>query len=60
MVSRSAVGGTLEVRRAGGAARSEPLNATRAATRARLIQQMRERGLIGPDDDAGLPLVDSL
>jgi hypothetical protein len=41
-----------------GAARREPLTATRAPTRARLILELRARGLIGPDDDAGLPLGD--
>jgi hypothetical protein len=39
-----------------GAARRQPLTNERAATRARLIQELRARGLIGPDDDAGLPL----
>ena len=39
-----------------GAARRQPLTATRAATRTRLIQELRSRALIGPDDDAGLPL----
>jgi hypothetical protein len=39
-----------------GAARRQPLTATRAATRTRLIQDLRARALIGPDDDAGLPL----
>jgi hypothetical protein len=37
-------------------ARRRPLTAEREATRARLIQGLRDRGLIGPDDDAGLPL----
>jgi hypothetical protein len=41
-----------------GAARRQPLTATRAQTRARLIQKLRARGLIAPDDDAGLPLVE--
>jgi hypothetical protein len=41
-----------------GAARRQPLAAAREDTRARLIFQMRDRGLIGPDDDAGLPLAD--
>ena len=39
-----------------GPARKEPLLAERAATRAALIQELRGRGLIGPDDDAGLPI----
>lgn len=37
-------------------ARREPLTAERAPTRDRLIRELRARGLIGPDDDAGLPL----
>jgi hypothetical protein len=39
-----------------GSARRQPLTGARAATRARLIGELRARGLIGPDDDAGLPL----
>jgi hypothetical protein len=39
-----------------GAARRQPLTALRAETRARLVRELRARGLIGPDDDAGLPL----
>ncbi len=39
-----------------GAARKEPLTATRAATRTRLIEALRAQGLIGPAEDAGLPL----
>jgi hypothetical protein len=39
-----------------GAARREPLTAERAPTRARLIQELRARGLIGPSEDAGLPV----
>jgi hypothetical protein len=39
-----------------GAARRRPLTAQRAETRARLIGELRARGLIGPADDAGLPL----
>jgi hypothetical protein len=39
-----------------GAARRQPLTATREATRDRLIRELRARALIGPDDDAGLPL----
>jgi hypothetical protein len=41
-----------------GAARREPLTAGRAETRARLVGELRERGLIAPDADAGLPLVE--
>ena len=37
-------------------ARRRPLTAKREATRTRLILKLRERDLIGPDDDAGLPL----
>jgi len=37
-------------------ARHRPLTAEREATRARMIQELRERGLIAPDEDAGLPL----
>jgi hypothetical protein len=39
-----------------GRARKEPLTATRAATRTRLIRELRAQGLIGPVEDAGLPL----
>jgi hypothetical protein len=38
-----------------GAARREPLT-ERAETRARLIHELRDRGLIAPDADGGLPL----
>jgi hypothetical protein len=38
------------------AARREPLTAALEPTRARLIGELRERGLIAPDADAGLPL----
>lgn len=41
-----------------GAARRQPLTAARAATRARLILELRALGLIGAHDDAGLPLAD--
>jgi hypothetical protein len=41
-----------------GAARRQPLTASREPTRARLILELRARGLIGLDDDAGLPLGD--
>jgi hypothetical protein len=41
-----------------GVARRQPLTATRAATRARLILELRERGLIAPDADAGLPIAE--
>jgi hypothetical protein len=37
-------------------ARRQPLTATRAATRAGLIRELRARGLIAPDADGGLPL----
>lgn len=37
-------------------ARRAPLTAALAATRARLIGELRARGLIAPDADAGLPL----
>ena len=37
-------------------ARRAPLTAPLAATRARLIGELRARGLIAPDADAGLPL----
>lgn len=39
-----------------GEARRRPLTGEREATRARLILEMRERGLIDSDEDAGLPL----
>jgi hypothetical protein len=39
-----------------GAARREPLTATLESTRAGLIHELRARGLIAPDADAGLPL----
>jgi hypothetical protein len=42
-----------------GAARREPLTAERAPTRARLIHRLRASGLIGPSEDAGLPLADA-
>ena len=42
-----------------GAARRRPLTAERAPTRARLIHRLRDRGLIGPEDDAGLPLAEA-
>jgi hypothetical protein len=42
-----------------GAARKKPLVAERAATRAALVSDLRARGLIGRDDDAGLPLATS-
>ena len=42
-----------------GAARREPLTRTLAPTRARLIQELRTRGLIAPDADAGLPLAEA-
>jgi hypothetical protein len=42
-----------------GVARKKPLVTERAATRAALISELRARGLIGPDDDAGLPLAAS-
>jgi hypothetical protein len=41
-----------------GAARRRSLTAARAETRARLIFELRARGLIAPDADAGLPLAD--
>jgi len=37
-------------------ARRRPLTAERAATRARLLFGLRQHGLIGADEDAGLPL----
>jgi hypothetical protein len=40
-------------------ARREPLTATLAPTRARLIRELRARGLIAPDADAGLPLAEA-
>jgi hypothetical protein len=40
-----------------GVARRQPLTAGRAETRARLVRELRDRGLIAPDADAGLPLV---
>ena len=39
-----------------GPARRQPLTATRAETRARLIRELRARGVIAPEADAGLPL----
>jgi hypothetical protein len=39
-----------------GAARREPLTATLASIRARLIRELRAQDLIAPDADAGLPL----
>ena len=39
-----------------GRARRRPLAPHLAATRARLISDLRARGLIGPEADAGLPL----
>jgi hypothetical protein len=41
------------------AARRAPLTATLAPTRARLIRELRARGVIAADADAGLPLTDS-
>jgi mono/diheme cytochrome c family protein len=41
-----------------GMARREPLTATRAETRATLVRELRDLGLIAPDADAGLPLVE--
>jgi hypothetical protein len=41
-----------------GVARREPLTAGRAETRARLVRELRDLGLIAPDADAGLPLVE--
>jgi hypothetical protein len=38
------------------AARREPLTATLASIRARLIRELRAQDLIAPDADAGLPL----
>jgi hypothetical protein len=42
-----------------GAARRQPLTAERAPTRARLIEGLRARGLIGPSEDAGLPVAEA-
>jgi hypothetical protein len=42
-----------------GAARRQPLTAERAPTRARLIEGLRARGLIGPSEDAGLPVTEA-
>jgi hypothetical protein len=39
-----------------GAARRRPLAQERAPTRAALVREMREHGLIGPNADAGLPI----
>ena len=39
-----------------GLARRQPLTTTLAETRARLIRELRGRGVIAPDADAGLPL----
>jgi hypothetical protein len=41
-----------------GEARRRPLTIERERTRARLINELRVRGLIGPDDDAGLLVSD--
>lgn len=41
-----------------GLARRQPLTAEREETRARLLRELRDRGVIAPDADAGLPLVE--